>query len=147
MIIKKKTRNSITTPAVIDLTPVIDSVFLLLIFFMVTTVFIDVRALLVDLPSPGENSDDQQKKKDVNVTVSVDGNYTVGGSAVSSESLAGAIKGAMDANNNKSIIIQGDPQAPQKYIVYAMDQAKSVGAEQMAFVVNADQGTASETSQ
>ena len=78
MIIKKKGRKSITTPATIDLTPVIDSVFLLLIFFMVTTVFIDVRALLVDLPAPGDNSDDQQKKKDVNVTVSVDGNYTVG---------------------------------------------------------------------
>ena len=147
MIIKKKGRKSITTPASIDLTPVIDSVFLLLIFFMVTTVFIDVRAILVDLPSPGENSEDQQKKKDVNVTVSVEGNYTVGGSAVSSESLAGAIKGAMDTNNNKSVIIQGDPAAPQKYIVYAMDQAKSVGAEAMAFVITAEAGAASGSSQ
>ena len=140
MIIKKKGRKSITTAAKIDLTPVIDSVFLLLIFFMVTTVFIDVRALLVDLPSPGDNSDDQQKKKDVNIVISVDGNYTVGGSEVSAESLAGAVKGAMDLNNNKSVIIQGDPLAPQKFIVYAMDQAKSVGAEAMAFVVTAEQG-------
>lgn len=147
MIIKKKGRKSLTKPAVIDLTPVIDSVFLLLIFFMVTTVFIDVRALLVDLPSPGDNSEDQQKKKDVNVTISVDGDYTVGGSSVSTESLAGAIKGAMDANNNKSVIIQGDPAAPQKYIVYAMDQAKSVGAEAMAFVLSSDQGAAPEPAQ
>lgn len=147
MIIKKKGRKSITTPATIDLTPVIDSVFLLLIFFMVTTTFIDVRALMVDLPAPGENSDDQQKKKDVNITVSIEGNYTVMGASVSTESLAGAIKGAMDMNNNKSVIIQGDPQAPQKYIVYAMDQAKSVGAEAMAFVVTADTGTTSEQSQ
>ncbi len=141
MIIKKKGRKSITTPATIDLTPVIDSVFLLLIFFMVTTVFIDVRAILVDIPSPGDNSDDQQKKKDVNVTVSVDGNYTVSGSPVSSESLAGALKGAMETNNNKSVIIQGDPLAPQKFIVFAMDQAKSVGAEAMAFVVTSEQGS------
>jgi len=141
MIIKKKGRITLTTPASIDLTPVIDSVFLLLIFFMVTTVFIDVRAILVDIPSPGDNSDDQQKKKDVNVTVSIEGNYTVAGSAVSAESLAGALKGAMETNNNKSVIIQGDPLAPQKFIVYAMDQAKSVGAEALAFVVTAEQGS------
>jgi biopolymer transport protein ExbD len=147
MIIKKKGRVSITKGATIDLTPVIDSVFLLLIFFMVTTVFIDVRALLVDLPSPGDNSEDQQKKKDVNVTVSVEGNYTVNGASVSAESLAGALKGAMDMNNNKSVIIQGDPLAPQKFIVYAMDQAKSVGAEAMAFVLAADQGAAAAPSQ
>lgn len=135
MIIHKKIRKSVLKRASIDLTPVIDAVFLLLIFFMVTTVFIDVRGLTVDLPSPGDQSEEQQKKKDINVIISADGNYVVSGTGVSSESLAGAIKGAMDENNNRAVIIQADPETPQKYIVYAMDQAYSVGAEGMAFAI------------
>lgn len=135
MIIKKKGRETVLKAATIDLTPIIDSVFLLLIFFMVTTVFLDVRGLQVDLPAPGEQSDDQQKKKDVNIQITADGEYIVAGSPVPAEALAGAIKGAMDENNNRNVIIQGDPQASHGAVVFAMDKAAEVGAEGMAFAV------------
>jgi len=140
MIIKKKEREAMLGEAEIDLTPMTDCIFLLLIFFMITTVFIDVRGIQVDLPAPGEQSDEQSKKKDVNIQVSASGEYVVAGSPVPAESLAGAIKGAMDQNNNRNVIIQGDPATPHKFIVFAMDKAKEMGAEGMAFAYEQQEG-------
>jgi len=133
---KKISRESLIGEGEVDLTPLIDCVFLLLIFFMVTTVFIDVQGLVIDLPSAADQQEEQQQqKKDVNILVSADGGYTVAGAPVSGAGLAAAIKGAMDVSNNRNIIIQGDPEATHKSIVYAMDMATGVGAEQMAFAI------------
>jgi len=135
-------RESLIGEGGVDLTPLIDCVFLLLIFFMVTTVFIEVQGLVVDLPSQAEAEEEQQqKKKDVNILVTAAGEYTVGGSSVSASGLAAAIKGAMDEANNRTVIIQGDPEALHKNIVFAMDAAQSVGAEQMAFAIEQQEGT------
>ena len=133
---KRKIRESFMKEGEVDLTPLIDCVFLLLIFFMVTTVFIEVKGLVVDLPAAGEQDEEQQQqKKDVNILVSPAGEYTVAGSRVPASGLAAAIKGAMDESNNRNIIIQGDPESSHKSVVYVMDMATSVGAEQMAFAI------------
>ena len=128
-------REKIIPEGEINLTPLIDCVFLLLIFFMLTTVFIQVKGLVVDLPGAADAQEEQQQKKDVNIQVSADGEYTVGGVKVAASALAGAIKGAMDEYNNRNVIIQGDPEAKHKDIVYVMDMAYSVGAEGLAFAI------------
>ena len=137
---RRKIRESLIKDEDVDMTPLIDCVFLLLIFFMVTTVFIDVKGLVVDLPSSADSQEEQQQKKDVNVLVSSTGEYTVAGTPVSQQGLAAAIKGAMDEANNRNIIIQGDPEATHNSIVYAMDMATGVGAEQLAFAIEQQEG-------
>ncbi len=136
---KRVRRESLIGEGEVDLTPLIDCVFLLLIFFMVTTVFIEVQGLVVDLPSSADSQEEQQQKKDVNILVSGTGEFTVAGTASSRENLASAIKGAMDEANNRNVIIQGEPEALHKSIVYAMDMATSVGAEQLAFAIEQDE--------
>jgi biopolymer transport protein ExbD len=132
---KRVRRESLQEDRDIDMTPMIDCVFLLLIFFMVTTVFLENLGLIVDLPAGGanQNEEEQQQKKDVNVIVSANGDYTVNGELVSASALGGALKSAMDDSNNRSVIINGDSETDARYIVYAMDQAKGQGAEQFAF--------------
>lgn len=134
---KRIRRESLMEDRDIDMTPMIDCVFLLLIFFMVTTVFLENLGLVVDLPSSGanQNEEEQQQKKDVNVVVSANGDYSVNGEVISASSLGGALKTAMDESNNRNIIIHGDEGAEAQYIVYAMDQAKGQGAEVFAFAV------------
>ena len=136
---KKFVRKALISEGEVDMTPLIDCVFLLLIFFMVTTVFIDVQGLVVDLPSSSDSQEEQQQKKDVNILVTAAGEYTVAGSPVPRTGLISAIKGAMDVANNRNVIIQGDPLAKHKSIVYAMDMADGAGAEQLAFAVEQQQ--------
>ena len=132
---KRGQKESVIPETSIELTSLVDCIFLLLIFFMVTTVFIQVKGLIVDLPGASDAEEEQQQKKDVNVFISADGEFTVGGEKSSTSALASAIKGAMDVNNNRNVIIQGDPEAKHKDVVYVMDMAYSVGAEGMAFAI------------
>ena len=135
----REKRESVVAEGDIDLTPLIDCIFLLLIFFMVTTVFIDVKGLVIDLPGDSESqNEEQQQKKDVNIQVSANGDYIVSGESVPASSLASAIRGAMDTANNKSVIIQGADETKHEDIIFAMNAAKSVGAEQMAFAIEQD---------
>ena len=125
----------------LNLTPLIDCIFLLLIFFMVTTVFLDVKGLVIDLPGATDSQDEeQQQRKDVNIQISSMGEYTVAGELVPATQLAGAIKSAMETANNKNVIIQGDEETQHRYIVYAMDMAQGQGAEQMAFAIEQEEG-------
>jgi biopolymer transport protein ExbD len=131
---KRKRRGDLAGEQSIDMTPMTDCVFLLLIFFMVTTTFIDVKGLIVDLPT-GAQQEEQQQKKDVNILISATGQYTVSGNIVSDLELENAIKFAMEEANNKSVIINGDNDASNSAVVYAMDKAVGAGAENMAFTV------------
>ncbi|MFC1651386.1 ExbD/TolR family protein [Candidatus Latescibacterota bacterium] len=136
----RQKRESIMAEGEIDLTPLIDCIFLLLIFFMVTTVFIDVKGLVVDLPGASDSSEEQQQqKKDVNIGISASGEYTVAGEPVTATSLPMAINGKMAEFNNKTVIIQGDQLTEHRFIIYAMDVAQGEGAEQMAFAIEEEQ--------
>ena len=128
-------RESVLGEGEMNLTPLIDCIFLLLIFFMVTTVFIDVKGLVVDLPGDADASEEQQQKRDVNIQITVSGEYIVAGEPVSATGLPMAIRGKMDEFNNRTVIIQGDPETEHRYIIYAMDMAQGQGAEQMAFAI------------
>lgn len=135
----RKIRESVVDEPGIQLTSLIDCIFLLLIFFMITTVFIDVKGLVVDLPGASDSSEEQQQKKDINIQVSATGEYTVAGESVTATSLPMAISGKMAEFNNKNVIIQGDPKTEHRYIIYAMDVAQGEGAEQMAFAIEEEQ--------
>ncbi len=131
---KKSERASVSTEvAEVNLTPLVDCVFQLLIFFMVTTVFIQAKGLAVDLPGKAEQEEQQSKKKDINIIVSEDGSYEIGGESVDKYDLAQRIQQLMDIYDNQNVIIQGDKEALHKDIVYVMDMAKSAGAKDIAF--------------
>ena len=115
-----------------DMTPLIDCVFLLLIFFMVTTVFIHTKGLEVDMPAKSEAT--EEKKKDINVLLDRDGKIQIKGEDVVPAALAARLVTAMKEANNENIIIQADGECAQKHVVFVVDKAKEVGVEGIAFV-------------
>jgi biopolymer transport protein ExbD len=115
-----------------DMTPLIDCVFLLLIFFMVTTVFLQTKGLEVDMPA--ESQAEEEQKKDINVVLDRDGRMQIGGEAVPVEGLKVRLKRAMEEANNDNIIIQADGECAQRHVVYAVDSARQVGVQGIAFV-------------
>ena len=115
-----------------DLTPLIDCVFLLLVFFMVTTVFLHTKGLDVDLPAPSQSVEEQ--KKDINVILDEKGVIEVGGDPVEPQALAKRLTRAMEEARNENIIVQADAECEQKHVVFVVDTAKEVGVQGIAFV-------------
>jgi len=116
-----------------DLTPLIDCVFLLLVFFLVTTVFLHTKGLDVDLPAPSQSVEEQ--KKDINVILDHDGQIEIGGEPVEATALAKRLVRAMAEARNENIIIQADGECAQSHVVHLVDTAKEVGVQGIAFVV------------
>ena len=107
-----------------DMTPLIDCVFLLLIFFMVTTVFLQTKGLEVDMPA--DSQAEEEKKKDVNVAIDQFGKIQIGGQDVLREELKEKLEEAVKEANNENIIIQADGECAQKDVVYVVDSARQV---------------------
>ena len=127
-----KGKDTGTEAADVNLTPLVDCVFQLLIFFMVTTVFIHAKGLAVDLPGKAEE-EQQSKKKDINIIVNEDGSYEIAGEFINRSLLDKKIKELMDVYDNQNVIIQGNIEALHKDIVFVIDMAKSAGAKDIAF--------------
>ncbi|MEE4360521.1 MAG: biopolymer transporter ExbD [Pseudomonadales bacterium] len=126
-------RRRSPSPAV-DLTPLIDVVFLLLIFFMVTTTFVREGRLTLELPeadAPGE----QAPPDLVEVVVSVDGDYVVAGQPLGDRQL-GTLMAALreaggEAGQRPPLVIAADGSAPHQAVVTVMDAAGRLGFAQV----------------
>ena len=107
----------------INLTPLIDVVFLLLIFFMVSTSFSELTQLVVDLPeaegSPA-SADDA-----LLLTVDVVGNMTLNGESVPNDArgLSVALRQQLSGNTDIPVTLSADAMTPHQYVVTAMDVA------------------------
>ena len=136
---KKELEERFVKDEDVNMSPLIDCVFLLLIFFMVTTVFVENKGMVIDLPMGGDDQqDDQQQqaeRKDVGIFINDRGEYQVNGQNVPAAELASAIKSTMESTGSKNVVIQGDTNAQNRYVIYAMDMAQGQGAEAMAFAV------------
>ncbi len=113
----------------INLTPLIDVVFLLLIFFMVSTTFTKETHLKVDLPE-AEGQQALPLADKIEVMISADGSYAVNGeSLVNSQmqTLLTAIEVKGQGNKELPFIITADANVPYEKVVQAMDAAGRLG--------------------
>jgi biopolymer transport protein ExbD len=116
--------------ATVELTPLIDVVFLLLIFFMVSTTFIRETQLKINLP---EASGELQEVEDNFIEVTVDrfGDYAVNDRLlVNNEmrTLINAFQEVLDEQgSSQRLIITADAMATHQAVVRAMDAAGKVG--------------------
>lgn len=113
----------------IDLTPLIDVVFLLLIFFMVSTTFDRHANLKVQLP---EASNKAQQSSDDTLVLSIDakGQYFVDQRQVvntSLDTLKTAIQQTLGERKDAAILLRADANTPHQAVVRAMDAAAQLG--------------------
>lgn len=103
----------------LNLTPLIDIVFLLLIFFMVTTQFVDDGGLKLTLPQAAST----KAQSDVRLTLSVDadGRYFLGSEQVEGE-LSDALAAWLPAaDDEKKVLLKADGLASHQAVISAMD--------------------------
>jgi biopolymer transport protein ExbD len=113
----------------INLTPLIDVVFLLLIFFMVSTTFQKSSEIQIELP---EASGEVEPKKDFVVEISIDslGRYFVNNRVLVDKKLSTlklAIQQTVGTHKNPHVVISADKNASQQSVVIAMDAANQLG--------------------
>lgn len=113
----------------VNLTPLIDVVFLLLIFFMVSTTFTKETHLKVDLPEAnGQVSVADNKALDILITT--DGSYSVNGQALINkqpETLRSALQKLSEGDNTRPLTITADANVAHQAVVTAMDVAGQLG--------------------
>jgi len=118
----------------LNVTPLIDIVFLLLIFFMVTTTFTKENHLAIQLPeAEGEVIDAPDKM--VEVIIDKDGQYSVNGQRLISPkllTLKQAIEKVSQGDRGMPFIITADAVTPHESVVRAMDAAGQLGFSRLS---------------
>ena len=128
---RRRPRNEVS----IELTPLIDVVFLLLIFFMVSTTFIRETQLELELPeASGELQ--QPEEQSIVITIAEDGTYAVNDQALVNSQLATLMRALRqqigEGDASRQLIITADANATHQAVVRAMDAAGQLGLTRLS---------------
>ena len=114
----------------ISLAPLIDVVFLLLIFFMVSTTFDKESQLKLELPDAVTQNQQADAQEMIEVQISADGRFVVDKIALDDADLASLINrlGEIAGGNKEMLVsIRADAETPHHFVVRAMDAASQLG--------------------
>lgn len=125
-----RAESDIASPS-LDLTPVIDMVFLLLIFFLAATTFQqNEREMNVALPSAAAVMPISAALREIVVNVDEKGAIIVGGKPMQAEELRELIAGAVANNPEQKVSVRGDRKAAYEHIVRVLDTCKAAGVQE-----------------
>jgi len=110
----------------INISPLIDMVFILLIFFIVTTVFVEETG--VEVTKPQAASQIQLEKNSILIAITANNNVVYGGREIGVNGVRGIVKRLLQDDAKMPVIIQADENVPTRILVRVIDEAKLAGA-------------------
>lgn len=116
----------------INISPMIDMVFILLIFFIVTTVFVEEEGIGVDKPTPSSEPLDQNNDEPIMLTVTVANQILHNGTSISLNRVETVVKNALSQNSELPVIMKVERGALAGTMIKVMDRAKMGGAEKIS---------------
>jgi len=117
----------------LNLTSLIDVVLLLVIFFMISTTFVQEGRLRIELPEAGTATVDRQGQPII-ITITAQGSYRVNDRALVNnlrETLHAALRQVSDETGPEPVTIRADARANHQSVVTAMDVAARLGFTQV----------------
>ncbi|MDD3519461.1 MAG: biopolymer transporter ExbD [Chromatiales bacterium] len=124
--------------SIVDLTPLIDVVFLLLIFFMVTTTFNRHSELKIQLPEASTAVQETQRQT-VELLIDVRGHYYIDGKELVStrlDTVIAALRQAADNDAATPLIVRADAKTPHQAVVTALDAASRLGMTRLSIATS-----------
>lgn len=114
----------------LDIAPLIDIVFLLLVFFMLTSTFLIPEAIELELPESrsGETVDELV----VTVTLEQDGGVSVNGEEVGLAGLRAALVPLLEQNPGSPVILRSDARSAVQQLLQVMDEIRAAGGSNIA---------------
>lgn len=129
-----KFRHGKTEVPEVNITPLIDIVFLLLIFFMISTTFKHEFEVGIELPKA--ESDSQLNEKTIEISIDKKGNYFLNGKKLvntKSNSIKLALQKIAKGNLKQPVVISADGATPHQSVIRAMDAVRLVGFSRLTF--------------
>ena len=125
-----------TDDANIDLTPMLDVVFIMLIFFIVTASFVKELGFDVNRPPQTNEPPKDDEKKNILVTVASSGQLYVNRRPVDAAALTPNIKRLYAENPKASVVIQAEDDSKNERLITVMDAARKAGVYNIAIASN-----------
>ncbi|MDQ6961099.1 MAG: biopolymer transporter ExbD [Mariprofundaceae bacterium] len=110
----------------VDLTPLIDVVFLMLIFFMVSTSFQVANSVKLDLPSSSISPEEPKEEKKLIISVDKAGQIYLQNNPVSDQDLSLKIKEFSAGRADTPVVLRADANATHKRVVFVLDQLRQL---------------------
>jgi biopolymer transport protein ExbD len=127
--------------SLLDITPVVDTVFNLLIFFALSLNFISTPGIRVQLPKSSAQ-EITPEKRDLRVVLTASGQLYLNEKAVDWRTLNNRFQMAAKAKTDTQILIQADQRVPHGQVVEIMDLARGAGLTRLAIVTQPKGGRA-----
>ena len=131
-------RERKTPETTVDLTPMIDMTFILLIFFMVATTF--QKDLKIDINRPGASSGQVASTKAIKVYVDKQGQAYLDGEPVQVWVIQSRLRDLLKTQTQKSVLVVTDESVPSGKLVEVVDQARLAGADDIGVATGAEAG-------
>lgn len=122
----------------IDIAPMIDVVFILLIFFMVTTTFVKDMKLELDRPSAASAS--SASSKSVRLFIDKNGDTYLDGEPVRLWLIQSKLRELLATSTSKTVLVVTDEGVPSGKLVEVIDQARMSGAQSVAVATEKEAG-------
>jgi len=114
----------------IDLTPMLDVVFILLIFFIVTTSF--VKESGIDINRPKASTSTSKPKANIMIGIDENGSVWIDKREVDIRAVRANVQSLRAINPEGGVIIQADTQSSTGVLVKVMDQVRMAGVEDIS---------------
>ncbi len=122
--------NEAEEDAAIDISPLIDCIFILLIFFIVTTTFVEETGIEVDKPQAASAS--ALDKQSVMIAITPEGAIVYGGKEIGLSGIQPIVRRFVEKEADTPVIIQADEKAPTGIFARVLDEAKLGGAAKVS---------------
>tara|TARA_B110000977_G_scaffold197209_1_gene279181 strand:- start:418 stop:825 length:408 start_codon:yes stop_codon:yes gene_type:complete len=132
----RHSRRESGSAAEINMTPLIDMVFILLIFFIVTTSFVNETG--VDVNRPSAETAVNKELANIMVAITSSGQINIGGRVVDRRALRANIERLHAENPEGSVIIIADKDVKTGLLIEVMDQARLAGIANVSIAAERD---------
>ncbi len=122
----------------INISPLIDMVFILLIFFMVSTTF--VKDMKLDLNRPSAQSQTTASTKSIRLYIDNQGDVYLDGEPVQVWVIQSRVRDLIATSTNKSVLVVTDEDVPSGRLVEVVDQARLAGADDVGVATEQEAG-------
>jgi biopolymer transport protein ExbD len=122
----------------IDMAPLIDMTFMLLIFFMVSSTF--VKDAKIDIERPSAASASNASTKSLRISIDSSSNVYVNGNPVTPWMVQSRVREYLDQSDQKSVLVITDRRVPADRLVEVVDQCRLGGATEVGVATNKEVG-------